>query len=102
MPLTTALSPDIPPVLGDRVQLQQVILNLIFNACDAMSALDPAERELTLTTVADDGFVQIAVSDCGDDTSIAGWVDLCHGAFGEVAAVGDLPLVVYVGQHGAN
>ena len=65
MPITTSLSPDIPPVLGDRVQLQQVILNLIFNACDAMSAVEPAERELTLTTVADDGFVQIAVADRG-------------------------------------
>ena len=65
MPITTALSPGIPPVLGDRVQLQQVILNLVFNACDAMSTVEPAERELTLTTVADDGFVQIAVADRG-------------------------------------
>jgi len=65
MPITTALSPGIPPVLGDRVQLQQVILNLVFNACDAMSTVDPAERELTLTTVADDEFVQIAIADRG-------------------------------------
>ena len=65
MPITTALSPGIPPVLGDRVQLQQVILNLILNACDAMSTVEPAEREITLTTVADDGFVQIAVTDRG-------------------------------------
>jgi len=65
MPITTALSPGIPPVLGDRVQLQQVILNLILNACDAMSTVAPAERELSLTTVADDGFVQIAVADRG-------------------------------------
>src|SRR4030095_14931050 len=48
MPITTALSPGIPPVLGDRVQLQQVILNLLINACDAMSTIDPAERELKL------------------------------------------------------
>ena len=65
MPITTALSPGIPPVLGDRVQLQQVILNLVFNACDAMSTVDPAQRELTLTTVADDEFVQIAIADRG-------------------------------------
>ena len=65
MQITTALSPEIPPVLGDRVQLQQVILNLVLNACDAMSTVAPAERELSLTTVAEDGFVQIAVADRG-------------------------------------
>ena len=65
MPITTALSPGIPPVLGDRVQLQQVILNLVLNACDAMSTVAPAERELTLTTVADDECVQISVADRG-------------------------------------
>jgi PAS domain S-box-containing protein len=65
MPITTALSPGLPPVLGDRVQLQQVILNLVLNACDAMSTVEPAERELTLTTVADDRFVQIAIADRG-------------------------------------
>jgi PAS domain S-box-containing protein len=65
MPITTALSPGIPPVLGDRVQLQQVILNLVLNACDAMSTVEPADRQLTLTTVADDDCVQIAVADRG-------------------------------------
>jgi PAS domain S-box-containing protein len=65
MPLTTALSPGIPPVLGDRVQLQQVILNLVLNACDAMSTVEPSDRELRLTTVADGDCVQIAVTDRG-------------------------------------
>jgi two-component system, LuxR family, sensor kinase FixL len=65
MSITTALSPGIPPVLGDRVQLQQVILNLILNACDAMSTAEPSDRELTLTNVADDEHVQIAVTDRG-------------------------------------
>ncbi len=65
MPITTALSPGIPPVMGDRVQLQQVILNLVLNACDAMSTIEPADRELTLTTVADDECVQIAIADRG-------------------------------------
>ena len=65
MPITTALTPGIPAVLGDRVQLQQVILNLVLNACDAMSAVDPAERELALTTIADGECVQIAIADRG-------------------------------------
>jgi PAS domain S-box-containing protein len=65
MPITTALSPGIPPVMGDRVQLQQVILNLVLNACDAMSTVEPADRELKLTTVADDEYVQIAIADRG-------------------------------------
>ncbi len=65
MRITTALSPELPAVLGDRIQLQQVILNLILNACDAMSTVAPADRELTLTTVIDDAFVQIAVADRG-------------------------------------
>jgi len=65
MPITTSLSPGIPPVMGDRVQLQQVILNLVLNACDAMSTVEPADRELKLTTVADDECVQIAIADRG-------------------------------------
>ncbi|MFL5608496.1 MAG: GAF domain-containing protein [Gemmatimonadaceae bacterium] len=63
--ITTALSPDIPPVLGDRVQLQQVVLNVLLNACDAMSTVEPSERELALTTVADTQWVQIVVADRG-------------------------------------
>jgi len=65
MAITTELSPEMPPVLGDRVQLQQVLLNLVLNACDAMSTVEPAERELRLTTVVDDQCVQIAVADRG-------------------------------------
>ena len=65
MSVTTRLAPDIPSVLGDRVQLQQVILNLVLNACDAMTETDPVERRLTLTTAADNEFVQVSVSDRG-------------------------------------
>ena len=38
MSLQTQLSNDLPPVLGDRIQLQQVILNLVMNGIEAMSA----------------------------------------------------------------
>ncbi|MEX8520383.1 MAG: ATP-binding protein [Leptothrix sp. (in: b-proteobacteria)] len=41
--------PTLPPVLADRVQLQQVILNLVMNALEAMSAADSVPRELALS-----------------------------------------------------
>ena len=46
--------------------------------------------------------MSVAGSDCGDDSSIAGRVELGHRALGQVAAVGDLPFVVGVVQHGAD
>jgi len=60
------LQPGIPAVIGDRVQLQQVLLNLIFNACDAMAGLVPAQRRLTVATASDgaDG-VGVSVADRG-------------------------------------
>ena len=41
--LVTTLAPDLPPLEGDRVQLQQMLLNLIINAADAMRLYDPAD-----------------------------------------------------------
>jgi PAS domain S-box-containing protein len=63
--VTTRLAPTLPPVLGDRVQLQQVVLNLVLNACDAMDETSPRERSLILETAADDEGVDVAISDCG-------------------------------------
>jgi signal transduction histidine kinase len=56
----------LPPVLGDRVQLQQVMLNLIVNAVEAMATTSTGPRELLVSTAADtpDG-VTIAVRDSG-------------------------------------
>jgi len=59
------LAQELPLVLGDRVYLQQVLLNLLVNAMDAMRDTEPASRELTLSTRADDWSVEVAVADHG-------------------------------------
>jgi signal transduction histidine kinase len=46
----TALGEGLPPIEGDRVQLQQVVLNLIVNAVQAMCAVAEGARELCITT----------------------------------------------------
>ena len=51
--LRTDLAAGLPPVMGDRVQLQQVLLNLIVNAIEAMSGVRGRPRELTIASAAD-------------------------------------------------
>jgi C4-dicarboxylate-specific signal transduction histidine kinase len=53
--VSTELQAGIPGVMADRVQLQQVLLNLIFNGCDAMAAVSRSERRLTVATGSEDG-----------------------------------------------
>jgi two-component system sensor kinase FixL len=63
--VTFSLDPDAPLVLADRIQVQQVLLNLIRNAIEAMQ--DSPRRELVVSTqaVPNEGFVEVNVSDTG-------------------------------------
>jgi PAS domain S-box-containing protein len=64
--LRTELADDLPPVRGDRVQLQQVILNLLLNASDAMRGVEDRPRELVVRTGRDEGdCVRLSVRDAG-------------------------------------
>lgn len=64
--LRTKLAADLPLAAGDRVQLQQVMLNLIMNGIEAMSTLADRPRELVIGTQTDTaGYVRITVRDSG-------------------------------------
>jgi signal transduction histidine kinase len=57
---------DLPVIVGDRIQLQQVILNLLTNAADSMLAVDDRPREIHIKTEPDaDDFVRVTVRDSG-------------------------------------
>jgi C4-dicarboxylate-specific signal transduction histidine kinase len=63
--MRTELSEGLPRILGDRVQLQQVLMNLMINGIDAMKDVE-GTRELTIQSRSgEDGQVQISVSDTG-------------------------------------
>jgi PAS domain S-box-containing protein len=62
----TDLAPDLPPILGDRVQLQQVLLNLIVNAMEAMALVEDRPKLLVIRTgAAEVDDVSVAVEDTG-------------------------------------
>jgi signal transduction histidine kinase len=64
--LRSELDNGVPPVMGDRVQLQQVVLNLLINALDAMKDVDDRPRQLEIRTERDEGDrVRLMVQDTG-------------------------------------
>jgi signal transduction histidine kinase len=63
--LQLALSPGLPLVLGDRVQLQQVVINLIVNGIQAMADINDRPTVLTISSGAEGDEVTLAVQDSG-------------------------------------
>jgi two-component system sensor kinase FixL len=68
--VTTHLMPSLPPIAADRVQLQQVILNLLVNACDSMIDNAPPDRRVVITTADVGSAVRLSISDRGTGISV--------------------------------
>jgi signal transduction histidine kinase/ABC-type uncharacterized transport system substrate-binding protein len=64
--LVTSVSPDVPLVHGDRVELEQVLLNLIVNSIEALDGVHPGTRLIeVLSSLSPDGSVKVSVRDTG-------------------------------------
>ena len=69
-------------ILGDRIQLQQVLLNLIINAIEAMNEVSDAPRELLIASAKDDSQgVLVAVRDSGPGLDLGGLDRLFHAFY---------------------
>ncbi|PSO33387.1 sensor histidine kinase [Bradyrhizobium sp. MOS002] len=63
--MVNAITSDALPILGDRIQLQQVILNLVLNGVEAMKDTPHESRTISIRTARVDQFAELSVSDCG-------------------------------------
>ena len=63
--LQTQLAKNLPPIWVDRIQLQQVILNLIINACEVLTAVEDEPRKLFVSTASEVGGIVLTVRDSG-------------------------------------
>lgn len=64
--LVTSLTEGLPAVIGDRIELEQVLLNLIANSIDAMEGVSPESRRIDISSAStSEGFVQVTVTDQG-------------------------------------
>lgn len=77
--IRTELAPDLPNVIADRVQVQQVMVNLIMNGIDAVKEVE-RERELVVSAQPTDAHVLVSVSDTGGGLP-AGRADQIFNAF---------------------
>lgn len=59
------LAEDLPSVLGDRIQLEQLVVNLLMNGCEAMEQLNAADRILSVRTAMNGSTLTLAVIDAG-------------------------------------
>jgi PAS domain S-box-containing protein len=63
--VSTVLAPALPPVSGDRVQLQQVLLNLLINACDAMDHGAREGKQIVVRSAPAGSVVEVSIADRG-------------------------------------
>src|SRR5712672_3710986 len=63
--LVSVITPDALPILGDRIQLQHVILNLVVNAIDALADMASENRTISIRTSRVEKFAELSVSDRG-------------------------------------
>ncbi len=61
----TELAADLPQIMGDRLQLQQVLMNLMINGIDAMKDVEGARELVIASQRAEDGQLQVSISDSG-------------------------------------